>query len=134
MIVPIWCTRPHRIGFLWCKTSGILSGPDGSCVQMPGLSKKIPSKNIFPAKKSGSKVPGPKKISANQRKTRKKQSIIQHSIDGAQKSLPVSTRPIEPDTLALKCRQPKNSSARNFPGGKIFGLKLLKPENFPVEG
>jgi len=33
--------------------------------------KKLPSKRIFPAKKSGTKVPGPKIIPADQRKIRK---------------------------------------------------------------
>ena len=71
MIVPIGCPRSPGIVFLWCKTVGILSGPACSRVQMPVLSKKLPFKSIFPAKKSGAKVPGPEKIPTDQRKTRK---------------------------------------------------------------
>lgn len=106
MIVPIGCPRSHGIVFLWCKTFGILSGPDCSCIQIHVLSKKFPPKVFFLTENLAQKFPGLKKIRPIREKPGKVSCIL-HFIDGAQEPLPVSARPIEPGTLALKCRQSK---------------------------
>jgi hypothetical protein len=73
---------------MWCKTSGILSGPDCSCVQMPGLSKKLPLKVFFLPKNLARKFPG-KKNPGRSEKNPEKQPPSPHFIDGAQEPPPV---------------------------------------------
>jgi hypothetical protein len=83
--------------------------------------KKITLQKYFPAKKSGAKVPGPKKITADQRKTRKNNPSLLTLSTERRNHCQFFAQPIEPGTLALKCRQP------NF-----FRPEILRTEKFSV--
>jgi hypothetical protein len=121
--VSVWCTIMHSTDSLWCKTSRILTGPDCSCVQMPGLSENYPPKVFFLPENLVRKFPGLKKIPADQRKTRK--TTLHSTLD--RRSAGTTTRFCTTDrTGHARSEMPatQNISARNFTDGKIFGLKF----------
>jgi hypothetical protein len=53
MTFPVWCTRPHNIGSLWCKTPGFLTDPVLLALKCPVCRKifgaKVPGSEKFPA-------------------------------------------------------------------------------------
>jgi hypothetical protein len=94
---------------------------------------KLPSQSIFPARKSGAKVHGPKKNSGRSEKNPEKRSCSPPFIDGAQEPLPVFCTTDRTGHARSEMPATQNISAQNFPSGKIFGLKFEKPENFWIE-